>query len=184
MRHSVLAVFLVGLLGVAAAVSAAAQAPETTGTSGTPTQASATLEDAEGRSVGEARLRQTPNGLLVAFAFTNATPGVHALHIHEVGSCEAPTFESAGGHFAPGGREHGILNSRGPHAGDLPNIHVPSDRHLTLEYVIPDVTLDPGPRSLFDANGSAIVMHAGEDDYRTDPAGAAGDRLACGVIVR
>jgi Cu-Zn family superoxide dismutase len=179
MRHAFVAV----ILSLAAGASGTAQAPDTTGTTGTPSQASATLRDAEGRSVGEARLQQASNGVLVVLEFTNATPGVHALHIHEVGACDAPSFESAGGHFAPTGREHGILNPRGPHAGDLPNIHVPSDRHLTLEYVIPDVTLDPGPRSLLDADGSAIVMHAGTDDYRTDPAGEAGDRLACGVIV-
>jgi Cu-Zn family superoxide dismutase len=173
MKHALLAI----ALGLGTGV-AGAQAP------GTSTMATATLTDARGGGVGEARLQQTPNGVLLMLDLRNATPGVHALHIHEVGKCDAPSFESAGGHFEPAGRAHGFLNPRGPHAGDLPNIHVPDAKRLSVEYLITSVTLDAGPRSLLDANGSALVIHAGKDDYTSDPAGEAGDRLACGPIVR
>jgi Cu-Zn family superoxide dismutase len=87
-------------------------------------------------------------------------------------------------HPLPGGEVGGFLNPRGPHAGDLPNIEVPATTQLSVEYVIADVTLDPGPRSLLDSNGSALVIHSGKDDYLSDPAGESGDRLACGAIAR
>ena len=175
------------LIGAALAASGAitaAQVPGATGTSGNPTMAGAVLLDAEGRSVGEARLQQTPRGVLLTLDLKNATPGVHGLHLHDVGMCQAPSFASAGDHLSPSGREHGFLNPRGPHEGDLPNITVPRTTELSLEYLITEVTLDAGPRSLFDANGSALVIHAGKDDYRTQPSGDAGDRLACGAIAR
>jgi Cu-Zn family superoxide dismutase len=169
-------------LGVIIAATAAAQSP--TGTTGTAAMAAAFLKDASGRAVGQARLQQTPHGVLLRLELKNATPGIHALHLHDVGACDAPSFESAGGHFAPDGREHGFLDPKGPHAGDLPNIHVPSTTELEVEYLIGNVTLDAGPRSLFDADGSAIVIHAGPDDYASEPAGDAGHRLVCGVIGR
>ena len=161
-----------------------AQGPAVSGTSGSMPSASAALVDGSGRGVGEARLQQTPHGVLLRLDLKNATPGVHGLHIHDVGRCDAPMFESAGGHFSPDKNVHGFLNPSGPHAGDLPNIVVPSSKELSLEYLIADVTLDPGPRSLLDANGSAIVIHADQDDYFSDPAGHAGNRLACGSIAR
>ena len=146
-------------------------------------RARAPLMDAQGRSIGLADLQQTPHGVLLKLTLTNATPGIHALHIHDVGQCTRPSFDSAGGHFNPLGRQHGFLNPRGPHAGDLPNIEVPPSLRLSIEYMVEDVTLRPGPQSLLDGNGSAIVIHAGGDDYATDPAGHAGERLACGEIV-
>lgn len=159
------------------------QAP--VGTAGTrgPAGAVATLADAQGRNVGTAQLRSTPHGVLLQLDLKNVTPGVHGLHIHEVGRCEGSDFTSAGAHFNPTGRQHGFLNPRGPHAGDLPNIDVPSSTAYSVEYLIPNVTLDPGPQSLMDDNGSAIVIHAKPDDYTSDPAGEAGDRLVCGAIV-
>jgi Cu-Zn family superoxide dismutase len=140
--------------------------------------------DMQRRNIGEARLQQTPRGVLLKLDLRNATPGVHGLHIHAVGRCDAPSFESAGAHFATSGRQHGFLSARGPHEGDLPNIEVPASTQLSVEYFIVDVTLDPGPHSLLDADGSAIVIHEGKDDYMTDPAGGSGDRLACGRIAR
>lgn len=169
---------------VVCAAGVAAQAPAAIGTTGAPVTATAVLVDAQGRGVGEARLQQTPNGVLLGLDLKNATPGVHGLHIHEVGRCDRPSFESAGGHFSPDRRAHGFLNPRGPHAGDLPNIFVPVSTELSVEYLLRDVTLDAGARSLLDANGSALVIHAGKDDYMSDPAGEAGDRLGCGPIVR
>lgn len=159
---------------------------QTTGTIATrpAITAGASLVDAEGRSVGQAYLQQTPHGVLLKLDLKNATPGIHGLHIHEVGRCDRPSFESAGGHFNPSGRQHGFLNPGGPHAGDLPNIDVPATTQLSVEYLVANVTVEPGARSLLDNNGSTIVIHAGKDDYATEPAGETGDRLACGQIAR
>jgi Cu-Zn family superoxide dismutase len=141
----------------------------------------ATLKDRSGGEIGEATLRDTPNGVLVSLSLEGAPPGKHALHIHETGQCEPP-FRSAGGHFAPDGRSHGFLDPQGPHAGDLPNITVPDTGRLQIEVLAPRVTLTEGAHRLLDADGAALVIHQGADDYRTDPAGAAGERIACGVI--
>lgn len=180
MRYIILTVgFGLVLIG-----SMAAQAPVprgTTGRTGTPTMANAALADSSGRAVGQARLQQTPNGVLMLLELRNATPGVHALHIHDMGRCDRPSFDSAGDHLAFAGQQHGLFNIDA-HAGDLPNIHVPTTTQLSVEYLIPEVTVDPGPRSLLDSNGSALVIHADKDDYASQPAGAAGDRLACGRI--
>lgn len=165
------------------APSAEAQAPTGTTGSRSVTSAIADLVDAQGRSVGQAHLQQAPHGVLLKLELRNATPGVHGLHVHAVGQCDRPSFQSAGGHFNPTSRQHGFLNPRGPHAGDLPNIEVPSTTNHSVEYFVADLTLEPGPRSLMDADGSSIVIHAGKDDYATDPAGEAGDRLACGRVV-
>jgi Cu-Zn family superoxide dismutase len=175
--------YLTAVLALAYVTALAAQRPAVTGTTGSMPAAAAALMDGSGRAIGEARLQQAPHGVLLRLDLKNATPGVHGLHVHEVGRCDAPSFESAGGHFSPDRRVHGFLNPSGPHAGDLPNIFVPSSKELSIEYVMPDVTLDPGPRSLLDTNGSAIVMHADQDDHFSDPAGHAGDRLACGAIM-
>jgi Cu-Zn family superoxide dismutase len=164
--------------------TAQGQAPTgTTGVRMAPT-ASANLVDPQGRSVGQAYLQQGPHGTLLKLDLKNATPGIHGLHVHDAGRCDRPSFESAGGHFNPSSRQHGFLNARGPHAGDLPNLEVPSTTQLSVEYFLSDVTIEPGPRSLTDGDGSSIVIHAGKDDHATDPAGESGDRLACGPIVR
>lgn len=162
---------------------AAAQSATPTGTSGTyRTPVRVELKNAGGRTIGDAQLRETPHGVLLKVDLKNADPGTHAFHIHETGRCEGPTFESAGGHFAPGESGHGFLDDPRPHAGDLPNVHVPEDGKLSIEFLVEDVTLGSASHSLLDRDGSALVMHAKADDYRTDPAGAAGDRIACGVI--
>lgn len=161
--------------------SIAAQA--TKSPAGGPLSARAELMDAEGRSVGEAVL-QAGQAVLLKLHLTKVAPGIHALHIHTTGRCDAPSFASAGGHLNLTKHQHGILNPDGPHTGDLPNIEVPSSLQYSAEYFLDGVTLEAGPRSLMDADGSAVVIHAGRDDYRTDPAGDAGERVACGVIVR
>jgi Cu-Zn family superoxide dismutase len=143
--------------------------------------ASAVLKDASGKEVGRATLTSTPSGALLNLTLTAVPPGVHALHIHAVGKCERPDFKSAGPHFNPDQTKHGIMNAEGPHAGDLPNLHVPVNGKLEVEFLDPGVTLSQ-EAALLDADGSAIVIHAGADDYKTDPAGNAGDRIACGVI--
>jgi Cu-Zn family superoxide dismutase len=140
------------------------------------------LHNGTGEHVGEAKLLQTPHGVLLHLHLSACAPGTHAFHIHTIGKCEPPDFTSAGGHFNPDGNAHGLLNTHGKHAGDLPNIHVPESGTLTLEVLVPAVALKEGKTRLLDTDGSALVVHTGPDDYRTNPAGAAGQRIACGVI--
>src|SRR6516164_4127813 len=143
--------------------------------------ASAVLRDATGKEVGKARLTVNPSGVLVSLDLTAVPPGEHAFHIHAFGKCEPPDFKSAGPHFNPDQTRHGYLNPEGSHAGDMPNLHVPADGKLQVEILVPNVSLS-GEAPLLDAEGSALVIHAGADDYKTDPAGNSGDRIACGVI--
>jgi Cu-Zn family superoxide dismutase len=144
--------------------------------------ASAVLKDASGKDVGKATLTVTPSGVLVSLDLAAVPAGEHAFHIHAVGKCEPPDFKSAGPHFNPDETKHGLLNPEGPHAGDIPNLHVPADGKLQVEILDPPVTLSP-VAALLDADGAALVIHAAADDYKTDPAGNAGDRIACGVIM-
>jgi Cu-Zn family superoxide dismutase len=144
--------------------------------------ASAVLKDASGKDVGKATLTATPSGVLVNLDLTAVPPGDHAFHIHAVGKCEPPDFKSAGPHFNPDETKHGLMNPEGPHAGDMPNLHVPADGKLQVEILDPNVTLG-AEAALLDADGAALVIHAAADDYKTDPAGNAGNRIACGVIM-
>ena len=112
----------------------------------------------------------------------NMPPGVHGAHIHEVGSCQAPDFTSAGGHWNPLGKQHGRDNMAGPHMGDMPNLIVGQDGTGTLELLVNGATLVGGAEPILDDDGAAIVIHQGPDDYRTDPSGNSGARVACGVI--
>jgi superoxide dismutase, Cu-Zn family len=143
--------------------------------------ASAVLKDASGKEVGRAVFTATPSGTLLDLKLDGVQPGVHALHIHAVGKCDPPDFKSGGPDFNPDRTKHGIMSPEGPHAGDLPNVHVPADGKLEVEFLDPVVTLSQ-EAALLDADGSSIVIHAGPDDYKTDPAGNSGDRIACGVI--
>lgn len=144
--------------------------------------AKASLKDAAGKDVGQVQLTQTPQGVLLKLSLKGAPAGDRAFHIHAVGKCEPP-FTSAGPHFNPASHKHGIEAKEGSHAGDMPNLHIPAGGELVVEIANPMISLVKGqPNSLFDADGSAIVIHAGADDYKTDPTGNAGDRLACGVI--
>jgi Cu-Zn family superoxide dismutase len=144
--------------------------------------AKAQLKDASGKEVGSATLTQTPHGVLIRLEVKGLPAGEHAFHIHGTGKCEPP-FTSAGGHFNPGSKKHGVLASDGHHAGDMPNLHIPQSGSLAVEVVNAAVTLERGkPNSLFHQGGTAFVIHAGKDDYKSDPAGDAGGRIACGVI--
>ena len=111
-------------------------------------------------------------------------PGAHGVHLHEVGKCEGPSFDSAGGHMNPDGKSHGLLNPAGPHAGDLPNLTVESGGTGRLETMNTRITLAAGPASILDSDGTALVIHTSPDDFTTDPAGGSGARIACGVVVR
>ena len=124
-----------------------------------------------------------PDCVRIAVTLMGLPSGEHAFHVHAVGKCEAPGFTSAGPHFNPGNKKHGKLNQEGHHAGDMDNFSTPANGNLTLTVVNKDITLDKGkPNSVFQAAGTALVVHANKDDYMTDPAGNAGDRIACGVI--
>jgi superoxide dismutase, Cu-Zn family len=147
-------------------------------------KAKADLVNAQGAKMGSAELTQTPDGVKIDVAVSGLTPGLHGFHIHAVGQCEPPDFKSAGGHFNPYGKKHGLKNPDGPHAGDMQNLQVNPDGTGSAEVLDKLVTLGEGPTSLFHEGGTAIVIHASPDDDMTDPAGNAGARVACGPIVR
>jgi Cu-Zn family superoxide dismutase len=151
---------------------------------GTAADARTALLNAQGDTVGTAILREVGETVRISITVSGLAQGEKGIHLHQVGSCEPPTFESAGGHFTPQGRQHGFDNPAGPHAGDLRNLNVGADGTGQQELTADLVTLGDGPNSIFDADGTALVIHAGPDDYRTDPSGQSGDRIACGVIRR
>ena len=142
------------------------------------------LKDASGKSVGSVNVTQTAHGLLLQGQLKGLPAGTHAIHVHETGKCEAPSFKSAGGHFNPAHKQHGAKEPEGQHAGDLPNLVVPKSGELSFELLAPDLTLTPGPNSVLDEDGSSLVIHAQADDYKSQPAGNAGDRVACGVLAK
>jgi Cu-Zn family superoxide dismutase len=149
-----------------------------------PLSAEAALKDKDGRQVGVATLIQTSQGVRIAVTGQRLPPGPKGLHIHEVGRCEPPDFASAGGHLNPAKKKHGRDNPEGPHAGDLPNLDVGASGEGGIDVTTSAITLAAGPNSLLGDRGTAIVLHAGPDDYKTDPAGNSGARIACGVITK
>jgi len=150
------------------------------GVPGEGATATALMSGQDGSPMGTVTLTQGPNGVLISADVGNLSPGAHGFHIHSVGAC-TPDFSAAGGHFAPGGEGHGFMHKDGSHAGDLPNIHAAGDGTARADYFTDQVTLASDTEtSLFDADGSAIIIHAQPDSYGADP--GAGDRVACGVI--
>lgn len=141
-----------------------------------------TLKNAKNESVGSAVLTPLTNGVKIELQVAGLPPGEHAFHVHENGSCLAPKFESAGGHFAPGKNPHGFDAPQGPHAGDMPNVVIGADGSAKLELINTQVTLGKGTNSLLKKGGTALMIHEKADDYKTQPTGNAGGRLACGEI--
>lgn len=156
-------------------------------TMGVTAQQSATkveLKGAKGEAVGTATLTAAGTGVSIALDVKGLTPGQHALHLHQAPKCEGPAFTSAGPHLNPDNKKHGTENPEGPHAGDMNNFTVGADGTARTTVSNTRVTLGAGANSLFANGGTSLVIHAGPDDMKTDPAGAAGDRIACGTIVK
>ncbi len=143
-----------------------------------------TMHDTNEEEIGTATFSETDDGLMIALEAENLEPGMHGMHIHNAGICEAPTFESAGDHFNPTDASHGFDHEDGPHAGDLENIEVDEDGIVSTEVQATNVTIldEDVETSLHTEEGTSLIIHSGEDDYESQPSGDAGDPIACGVI--
>lgn len=170
MRIVLVAVFLAALGATQAMAAASGQAR---------------LIGLDGKPAGTAKFSQAGHGVLIELDAHGLKPGPHAVHIHAVGQCDAKVkFDSAGGHFSPVPKNHGFMDKHGAHAGDMTNQFADANGNLRASIYNPNITLKRGERSVFDKDGSSIVIHAAADDYKSQPAGNAGGRVACGVITR
>jgi superoxide dismutase, Cu-Zn family len=168
---------LAGCAGRPDAPAASAGSPEAAA------PASAELRDRDGRSRARANVEQAGDSLRVRVEATGLAPGAYGVHIHAVGRCDAPDFTTAGPHWNPTGAKHGKDNPQGMHKGDLPNLLVGSDGRGSFEYSVTNAAIGGrGPNVLFDGDGASVVVHASADDFRTDPSGNSGGRIACGVL--
>jgi Cu-Zn family superoxide dismutase len=143
------------------------------------------LINARGQQIGTVRAWQTAGGVTFRIDARGLPHGVHGIHVHSVGRCDAPDFASAGPHWNPAGRKHGTSNPQGPHAGDLPNVEVAANGVLGQAVTLANAMLAGpagAPGALLDADGAALVIHAGADDYATDPSGNSGARIACALL--
>jgi Cu-Zn family superoxide dismutase len=168
-------IVLVSLLGIRAV---AQKAPAK------PGRVTVQLKDGQGKAVGTAVVSPAKQGVSIALNLTGLTPGEHALHIHSVAKCDGPAFTTAGGHFNPDMKKHGLQSPDGPHAGDMPNFTVGAKGTAKATITDPRVNMGDDAHSVFSNGGTALVIHAKADDMKTDPAGNAGDRIACGVITK
>lgn len=143
-------------------------------------QATAMIRDSAGRPLGLVTVRQSAEGVVFSGTLSGLPPGEHGFHVHGTGACEP--FSEAGSHFDPAGRSHGFDAATGPHAGDLPNLVADEDGAALVQFTNDRVTLRGGEAALLDADGSALVIHAGPDDFASQPSGASGDPIACGPL--
>jgi len=172
------------ILAAASAALAAGCAMNGAGTaqSSGAVEAAAMLRSPAGQQLARATARQESAGVRVRVEATGLPAGTYGAHVHMTGRCDAPDFTSAGGHWNPTGRQHGRENPQGAHKGDLPNLMVGADGRGSLEFVIPDASLSGARLPMLDADGAALVIHERPDDYRTDPTGNSGARIACGAF--
>ena len=149
-----------------------------------PKQVRVSVKTSAGQDAGTATFKQTAKGVQLKLSLQNLPPGEHGVHVHQNAVCEGPDFKTAGGHFNPTGKQHGYDNPQGHHAGDLPkNVTIGDDHKGSASFLLPDLTLDPAaPNSLFLNGGTSLMVHEKADDMKTDPSGASGNRIACGVI--
>jgi len=173
---------LAGALALGTGACSATQPPQGATASATAPARMAELREPGGRTVARATLEQAGDSVRVRVEAAGLAPGSYGAHLHATGRCEAPAFASAGPHWNPTMRQHGQDNPQGAHMGDLPNLMVGTDRRGTFEYTVPGASLSGGANALLDVDGAALVIHAQPDDYRTDPSGNSGARIACGVI--
>jgi Cu-Zn family superoxide dismutase len=167
------------MIAAAALVAFAATAPAQTKRK----SATAAITDAQGKAVGTAKFKETKAGVQMQVTVSNLPPGERAIHVHNAGQCDPPDYKTAGPHFNPAQKKHGMQNPDGHHAGDLPNLVVDAKGKGRLQVILAGVTLDgEGANSLFHQGHTAVVIHEKADDMKTDPAGNAGNRIACGVI--
>jgi Cu-Zn family superoxide dismutase len=140
------------------------------------------MKNSEGKDVGTITIEHMPSTTLFLLNLHDMPPGVHGIHIHSVGTCTPPSFDSAGPHYNPGNMQHGMKNPKGPHAGDLPNITIPASGKLETTIMVDGMRQWEGEGGILDGDGASLVIHANADDYTTDPSGNSGPRIACGKL--
>ena len=142
----------------------------------------AQLLDGAGKAIGQVEMSEDANGVTLKVTAAGLPAGTHGVHLHEKGMCEGPKFESAGAHWNPAGKQHGRDNPMGAHLGDLANMEAADGAEASSTYLVTGVTMGGTQNALADADGTSLVVHAKADDYKTDPSGNSGDRIACAVI--